>query len=68
MLSARVHPKWKSENGRMAIMEGLPSYKIPEIRAKLNILMFLGSSYKQISRGGERQGETEMRHRGLTSE
>lgn len=49
----------------MAIVEGLPSYKIPEIRAKLNVLMFLGSSYKQISRGREGQGETEMRHRGV---
>ena len=65
MLSARVHPRWESENGRMAIAEGLPSYKTPENRAKLNVLMFLGPSYKQTSRGGEREGETEVIHRGV---
>ena len=65
MRSARVHPRWESENGRMATVEGLPSYNIFKIRAKLDVSMFLRSSYKQISREGQRQRESEMRHGGV---
>ena len=65
MLNARVHPSCESENDRMATVEGLPTYKIPEIRAKLDISMFLWSSYKHISRGGQRRRDTEMRRRGV---
>ena len=35
----------------MGTMEGFSSYNIPKIRAKLDVWMFLGLSYKAISRG-----------------
>ena len=52
MLSTRRALEMESENGRMATMEGFPFYNIPAISAKLDVSMFLGLSYKAISRGG----------------
>ena len=65
MLNARVTPRWESENNRMATVEGLPTEKIPKIRTKLHVWMFLWSSYKHISRGGQRRRDTELRRRGV---
>ena len=42
MLSARGAFEMDSENGKLAPMEGFTFYNIPEIRAKLDISIFLG--------------------------